>query len=331
MINYCKSASKLSLLAAALWFAPTALADIPGEYWQNQAIFSENKEAAHATTVPYATVSELKADKNFFNTPWVEPTSSLRQLLNGTWKFYFVDNPSDRPTTFYEEGFDVSRWDDIPVPSNWEMQGYDKAMYVNVDYPFQNNPPYIARKSGYDGYGVNPVGSYVTHFTVPASWDDHNLLLNFGGIYSAAYVWVNGQYVGYTQAANTDHEFDITKYARQGDNTLAVQVFRWCDGSYLEDQDMFRMSGIYRDVTLTAVPQVFVRLLGLHLRQAPPAAHRGQPRHQGRQRHRLCRAPGSRRLRGRHAPQQGLRLAGRRSGDHPGNRGRPHRPEALER
>ncbi len=259
MINYCKSASKLSLLAAALWFAPTALADIPGEYWQNQAIFSENKEAAHATTVPYATVSELKADQNFFNTPWVEPTSSLRQLLNGTWKFYFVDNPSDRPTTFYEEGFDVSRWDDIPVPSNWEMQGYDKAMYVNVDYPFQNNPPYIARKSGYDGYGVNPVGSYVTHFTVPASWDDHNLLLNFGGIYSAAYVWVNGQYVGYTQAANTDHEFDITKYARTGDNTLAVQVFRWCDGSYLEDQDMFRMSGIYRDVTLTAVPQVFVR------------------------------------------------------------------------
>ncbi|MDE6039590.1 MAG: beta galactosidase jelly roll domain-containing protein, partial [Paramuribaculum sp.] len=107
--------------------------------------------------------------------------------------------------------------------------------------------------------GVNPVGSYVTKFDVPASWDGHQLFLNFEGIYSAAYVWVNGQFIGYTQAANTNHEFDITEAARQGVNTLAVQVFRWCDGSYLEDQDMWRMSGIYRDVTLTAVPKTFVR------------------------------------------------------------------------
>lgn len=231
----------------------------PGEYWENQSIFSENKEEAHATTVPYASVSEMRSDAKFFATPWVSPSSSRVMSLNGTWKFHFVDEPSKRPLDFYRTDYDVSAWDDITVPSNWEMQGYDKPVYVNVDYPHQNNPPYIERKSGYYGYGVNPVGSYVTNFTVPESWDNHTLLLNFGGIYSAAYVWVNGEYVGYTQGANTDHEFDITSQAKRGGNTLAVQVFRWCDGSYLEDQDMFRMSGIYRDVTLTAVPKTFVR------------------------------------------------------------------------
>lgn len=253
---------KSMAFAAILALAPlsvSAATTTPGDYWENQAIFSENKEKAHATKVPYASVEEMKNDAAYFATPWVTPNSSMVMSLNGTWKFKFVEQPSQRPTTFYQQGYDVSSWDDIPVPSNWEMQGYDKPVYVNVDYPFANNPPKIARKSGYSGYGVNPVGSYVTTFTVPEAWDGHNLLLNFGGIYSAAYVWVNGQYVGYTQAANTDHEFDITAQAHTGSNTLAVQVFRWCDGSYLEDQDMFRMSGIYRDVTLTAVPSTFVR------------------------------------------------------------------------
>lgn len=230
-----------------------------GEYWEDQSVFAVNKEVAHATTVPYASVDELKSDAQFFATPWVTPQSSRVKLLNGTWKFYFVDEPGKRPADFYQEGYDVSGWDDIKVPSNWEMQGYDMPLYVNVAYPFATNPPYIQRHPNYSDYGVNPVGSYVTKFTVPEDWDNHTLLLNFGGIYSAAYVWVNGQFVGYTQAANTDHEFDVTAQARTGENTLAVQVFRWCDGSYLEDQDMFRMSGIYRDVTLTAVPKVFVR------------------------------------------------------------------------
>ncbi len=230
-----------------------------GDYWENQKIFSENKETAHATTVPYGSVEELLADKEFFATPWVQTKSSKVQLLNGTWKFKFVDEPSQRPRDFYLESTDVTDWDNIPVPSNWEMQGYDMPLYVNVAYPHATNPPYIQRHPGYSDYGVNPVGSYVTTFNVPEDWDNHELLLNFGGIYSAAYVWVNGEYVGYTQAANTDHEFDITKQARKGQNRLAVQVFRWCDGSYLEDQDMFRMSGIYRDVTLTAVPKTFVR------------------------------------------------------------------------
>ena len=247
---------------AALAFAPWIMASTEvtwRDYWENQAIFSVNKETAHATTVPYANVEELKADREFYTTPWVDTKSSRVQYLNGVWKFHFVDEPSKRPTDFYEEDYDYSNWDNITVPSNWEMQGYDMPLYVNVAYPHATNPPYIQRHPSYSDYGVNPVGSYITTFTVPENWDNHTLLLNFGGIYSAAYIWVNGQFVGYTQAANTDHEFDITAMARKGSNKLAVQVFRWCDGSYLEDQDMFRMSGIYRDVTLTAVPRTFVR------------------------------------------------------------------------
>lgn len=249
----------LAMIAACLPIIASAAQTTWGDYWEDQTVFAVNKETAHATKIPYASVQELNADKDFFATPWVTPNSSRVRLLNGTWKFNLVSQPSQRPTDFYKEGYDVSDWDDLTVPSNWEMHGYDMPLYVNVAYPFATNPPYIRRHYSYSDYGVNPVGSYVTTFDVPDSWDNHRLLLNFGGIYSAAYVWVNGQFVGYTQAANTDHEFDISEQARSGSNTLAVQVFRWCDGSYLEDQDMFRMSGIYRDVTLTAVPNTFVR------------------------------------------------------------------------
>ena len=153
------------------------------DYWENETVFGVNKETAHATTVPYATVSEMKADTEFYNTPWVTPGSSRVKLLNGQWKFHFVDEPSKRPLDFYTEGYDTSDWDLIPVPSNWEMQGYDMPLYVNVAYPFATNPPYIQRHSGYSDYGVNPVGSYITTFDVPEDWAGHRLLLNFGGIY----------------------------------------------------------------------------------------------------------------------------------------------------
>ncbi len=229
------------------------------DYWENQAVFAVNKEKAHATTVPYPSAADVKADADFYATPWVATKSSRVMSLNGTWKFNFVDEPSKRPLDFFAEGFDASGWDDIPVPSNWEMHGYDHPMYLNTRYPFNDNPPYIERRPGSSGFGLNPVGSYLTSFTVPDSWSGNELFLNFEGIYSAAYVWVNGRFAGYTQASNTDHEFDITDLARTGANTLAVQVFRWCDGSYIENQDMFRMSGIYRNVTLTARPKVFVR------------------------------------------------------------------------
>lgn len=233
--------------------------DFPGEYWEDETVFGQNKESGHATYVPYRSVAEVKADAGFYARPWERPESPLVQSLNGKWKFKFSDEPSKRPMDFFKTGYDVSGWDDIDVPSNWEMKGYDKPIYCNVEYPHANNPPFITRRSGYSGYGVNPVGSYVRTFNVPSGWDGMRLMLNFEGIYSAAYIWVNGQYVGYTQGANNDHEFDITEAAHSGDNTLAVQVFRWSDGSYLECQDMFRMSGIFRDVNLYAVPETFIR------------------------------------------------------------------------
>lgn len=230
-------------------------------YWENQAMFGENRETAHATYVPYSTTAKLKADAAFFATPWVEPNSDLRISLNGVWKFNYAPEPDQRPTDFFSPAFDASAWDEIEVPSNWEMKGYGTPVYCNENAPFGNStPPYIGRRHNGWQYDYNPVGSYLRAFNVPADWADKQIFINFGGIYSAAFVWVNGQYIGYTQGANNDHEFDITRAVRPGaENSVAVQVIRWSDGSYLENQDMFRMSGIYRDVTLTAVPKTFVR------------------------------------------------------------------------
>ena len=232
--------------------------------WEDETIFAENKERTVATYMPYETEASMLADAEYYATPWTEPVNSRYQSLNGMWKFNLVSEPSLRPLTFFEEEFDDSQWDEIPVPSNWEMHGYDKPIYNNVEYPHANTPPFIKARPYYnDGgknYGINPVGSYTHIFRVPAEWDGRRTFIHFGGIYSAAFVWLNGQYVGYTQGANNVTEFDITPYIYKGkENRLAVQVFRWSDGSYLECQDMFRMSGIFRDVYLYNVPTVSVR------------------------------------------------------------------------
>ncbi|MBR5877597.1 MAG: beta-galactosidase, partial [Alistipes sp.] len=232
-------------------------------HWENEAIFAENKERGVATYMPYESETKMLADKEYYATPWSVPQNDRFQSLNGEWKFNLVSEPSLRPLDFYKDEFDVTSWDNIPVPSNWEMEGYDKPIYCNVAYPLSNTPPFIKAHPGSNpagqNYGVNPVGSYVRTFKVPESWDGRRTFIHFGGIYSAAFVWLNGEYVGYTQGANNVTEFDITKFMRKGENRLAVQVFRWCDGSYLECQDMFRMSGIYRDVYLYNVPEVAVR------------------------------------------------------------------------
>ena len=231
--------------------------------WEDETVFAENKERGVATYMPYNNEAEMLADTAYYATPWTEPVNSRYMTLNGTWKFNLVSEPSQRPLTFFENGFDTSAWDEIPVPSNWEMHGYDKPIYNNVAYPHSDTPPFInARPVHNDGgknYGINPVGSYVRTFAVPEDWDGRRTFIHFGGIYSAAFVWLNGEYVGYTQGSNNVAEFDITKFLKKGENKLAVQVFRWCDGSYLECQDMFRMSGIFRDVYLYNVPKVSVR------------------------------------------------------------------------
>ncbi|MCF0160960.1 MAG: beta-galactosidase, partial [Bacteroidaceae bacterium] len=225
--------------------------------WENETVFAINKLAGHATYMPYPSEQQMLSDKTYYETPWTEPVNAAYQSLNGTWKFNLVSEPEQRPLNFFEEGFDVSRWDDIPVPSNWEMLGYDHPIYANVEYPHANVPPYIEPREGFNDkgqYGKNPVGSYVRTFTVPEHWLSQRTLIHFSGIYSAAQIWLNGHYVGYTQGANNVAEFDFTPYLKSGKNTLAVQVMRWSDGSYIECQDMFRMSGIFRDVYLFTLP-----------------------------------------------------------------------------
>ena len=227
---------------------------------QNQQKVGDYKEDAHATFIPYASVEAMKSDATF-NEPWLTPQNAETQLLNGEWKFKFVPGTQNGPgeSEFFAADYDDSAWDNIRVPLSWEMAGYGTPVYTNVGYPFQNNPPNA--NVGYTYYGVedhNAIGFYRRSFSVPESWDGKRLFVHFDGVYSAAVVWVNGKYVGYSQDSNTDAEFDITDFAKVGENQLSVRVYRWCDGSYLEGQDMWHLSGIHRDVYLVATPKVFV-------------------------------------------------------------------------
>lgn len=232
--------------------------------WENERVFAINKEPGKATYVPFASVEEMKADPSYHR-PWERTRSSRYRLLNGDWKFNWVKQPEERPVHFYKTGFDDSAWGTIAVPSNWEMHGYGTPIYTNITYPFRNNPPFIQGQRGYTVENEpNAVGSYRTEFAVPSDWADKEVFITFGGVYSAMYVWVNGHKVGYSQGANNDARFDITRYVKPGrTNLLAVEVYRWSDGSYLEDQDMFRLSGIYRDVYLTASPKTMLADLSL--------------------------------------------------------------------
>ncbi len=231
--------------------------DVPmGNVWENETFFEDNKEPGHATYMPYSSVAKMQADEKY-DYPWLEPQNAEYLSLNGTWKLNWVTSPDQRPgkDAFWGDDVDVSSWNDIKVPSCLEMEGYGQPYYINVNYPFQNNPPYIAMKDGL----LNSVASYRRNFTLPSSWNEKRVYLHFDGIYSAAFVWMNGNYVGYTQGANNDAEFDVTKFVRSGENNVSVQVFRWSDGSYLEGQDMWHMSGIHRDVYLYAAPHTHVR------------------------------------------------------------------------
>ena len=226
----------------------------------NQQKFADHKEDAHATFIPYSSEAEMKADSHF-DKPWLTPEKAETQLLNGEWKFQYVPGTQSGPgeSDFFAEDYDDSSWGTIRVPLSWEMAGHGKPVYTNVGYPFQNNPPNA--NVGITTYGVedhNATGFYRRSFNVPEKWDGKRLFIHFDGVYSAAVVWVNGKYVGYSQDSNTDAEFDITDFARVGDNQLSVRVYRWCDGSYLEGQDMWHLSGIHRDVYLVATPKVFV-------------------------------------------------------------------------
>ena len=229
----------------------------------NQSKVSDHKEDAHATFIPYASVEQMKADTKHYAEPWQQPDESKAEYinLNGTWKFKYVAGTSSGPgsSEFYASNYDDSSWGSIRVPLSWEMANYGKPVYTNVGYPFSNNPP--DANTGMSQYGVvdnNATGFYRRTITIPETWKDKRVFVHFDGVYSAAVVWVNGKYVGYSQDSNTDAEFDITDFVTTGDNQLSVRVYRWCDGSYLEGQDMWHLSGIHRDVYLVATPKVFV-------------------------------------------------------------------------
>ena len=231
-------------------------------HWiQDQHVLGVNREAGHATLIPYATKAAMQADE-YYQRPWVTPTKAMTLDLNGQWRFRYVPGSNQGPgaSEFQAEDYNDERWPLITVPMNWEMAGYSKPTYNNTGYPFKNEPP--RAMDGYEEHGVvgnNATGFYRRTFDLPQEWAGKRVFIHFDGVYSCAAVWVNGQFVGYGQGANNDAEYDITAAVRPGKNQLAVRVYRWCDGSYLEGQDMWRMSGIHHDVYLVAKPQTFVR------------------------------------------------------------------------
>lgn len=224
---------------------------------------ADHKEAAHATLIPYASTSAMTGDATFYAEPWQQPTGAMVEDLNGTWKFQYVKGTEDGPgdSEFYATDYDDSSWKDITVPMSWETAGYGRPVYTNIGYPFNYEPPFARTSNANTNESDNnATGFYRRSFTVPADWDGKRVFVHFDGVYSAAVVWVNGKYVGYSQGANTDAEFDITDAidASLENQQLSVRVYRWCDGSYFEGQDMWHLSGIHRDVYLKAVPKVFV-------------------------------------------------------------------------
>lgn len=241
----------------ALFFSCFAFSQEKND-WENQEVFQINRCTPRATFFPYSSTSAMISEETF-NYPWLSPMKADLISLNGKWDFNFSPSADKRPSEndIFTKGKLV--WETINVPSCWEMLGYDVPLYVNVDYPFENNPPFIDVKEQYKGlYGDNPVGTYHKTFSVPENWEKKRVFLHFDGLYSGAYVWCNGKKVGYCQASNNDAEFELTQYLKEGVNDLYVQVFRWTDASYLEGQDMFHMSGLHRDVYLFAVEPVFI-------------------------------------------------------------------------
>lgn len=230
----------LFALYAMMALSPSARAQQTPD-WENPAVFQINKEPVRATFLPFADVASVVAD-DYSRSPWF-------QNLNGYWKFQWSPTPNQRPVDFYKPSFDVRNWKEIKVPANWELEGYGIPIYSNITYPFPKNPPFI-------DHSDNPVGSYRREFDLPQSWNGRRTYIHFEAGTSAMYVWVNGQKVGYTQNSKGPAEFDITPYVKPGKNLVAAEVYRWSDGSYLEDQDFWRLSGIDRNVYLYSTANV---------------------------------------------------------------------------
>ena len=209
--------------------------------WENPSVFQINREPARAAFVPYSDEKTALVD-DYAASPWY-------MNLNGNWKFNWSPTPEKRPADFYKNTYNTSDWKEIQVPSNWELKGYGIPIYTNITYPFPNNEPFI-------DHSDNPVGSYKRDFILPKNWDNRHVFLHFEAGTSAMYIWVNGEKVGYTENTKSPAEFDITKYVKPGKNDVSVEVYRWSDGSYMEDQDFWRISGIDRTVSLYSTADI---------------------------------------------------------------------------
>ncbi len=214
------------------------------DWWNDVSVYQVNKVAPRTNVIPYQDENGIN-DLEYRESPYY-------QCINGKWKFHWVEKPADKPQGFYAEGYDVSSWNTIQVPSNWELNGYGIPVYINQQNEFPSNQPYAPTE-------YNPVGCYVHNFNVPAEWEGRNVYINFGAVKSAFYLWINGNFVGYSEDSKTPAEFDITPYLKKdGENTLAVEAYRFSDGSYLECQDYWRLSGITRDVFIYSKPKTNV-------------------------------------------------------------------------
>ena len=206
--------------------------------WEDQNLTNINRLEARTLLVPYLDREDALAG---------DPTQSpLYRTLNGVWKFGYFPNPQSGTEGFQEEEANLKDWDDIVVPSNWQMESYGHPHYTNVQYPFPLNPPYVPNE--------NPTGCYVRDFEIPEEWDNRRIILTFRGVDSFFYVWINGSLAGMSKGSRIISEFDISEYVGVGTNRIAVEVIQWSDASYLEDQDMWWLSGIFREVSLTALP-----------------------------------------------------------------------------
>jgi beta-galactosidase len=249
-------ASSLSAQTAHSPEAPVRDGALPD--WANPAVVRRNVEPTHASFTAWTTEDAARTGRPIapFYLSDHPTTAPWYKSLNGQWKFHWSPKPADRPPDFYRDDFDDRTWPTIPVPANWEREGYGVAIYTNIKYPFHPNgrptPPELPADN-------NPVGSYRHTFTVPDEWRGREIYLRFGAVSSAYYLWVNGRIVGYNEGSKDPAEFDVTRFVHPGSNSLALEVYRWSSASYLEDQDFWRLSGITRDVYLFAWPRTHIR------------------------------------------------------------------------
>ncbi len=245
---------KTLLVFAAAALSCPVFAQAPAETsaakdWENPGVIARGKEAPRASAFPFES-KELARNFDFLSDDYSVSTNFLS--LNGPWKFNWVPKPADRPKDFFHTDFDDSNWDELEVPANWELNGFGVPIYINVGYPFKVAPPFV-------GHDNNPVGSYRRFVDLPEDWSGKDVFIHLGAVKSAFYIWVNGKKVGYSQGSKTPAEFDLTPYVKPGRNLIALEVYRWSDGSYLEGQDFWRISGIERDVYLYASPRSHIR------------------------------------------------------------------------